>query len=88
MSYNNFYESTGYYFKKWRNENDLTLREVSERSGKSIGWLNDIESGRNRIYLEDAILICGIYGKTINELYNAVMKTQKNTKSNSNKNER
>lgn len=71
---NMFYSELGTTLKEWRKNKRYTLQEISEKMGKSKGWLNDVESGRNRIFLDDAIKLCGLYDKDIIELYNIIMK--------------
>lgn len=58
----------GAILKENRKKLGLTLEEVSSRFGKSKGWLNDIESGRNRIYYDDMLGLCEIYNLDINEI--------------------
>ena len=41
-------ESFGEAFRKARTEKKVTLRELGEHVGKSIGYLSDIEHGRKR----------------------------------------
>jgi transcriptional regulator with XRE-family HTH domain len=38
--------SFGQRLRRWRNEQGLTLREVSERSGISVTYLSDLERGK------------------------------------------
>ena len=44
----------GKNIKKAREDRSLTLKQVSERSGVSIGFLGDIEIGRTNPLLKDA----------------------------------
>lgn len=66
---------TGKVLKKFRKMNGLTLKDVSEKIGKSKSWLGDIESGRNRIYFDDLKELCDLYNLDIKYLFDEINKS-------------
>ena len=69
---NEIYTITGSLLKRARKNNNLTLEEVANKFGKSKSWIGDIESGRNRIYFDDAIKLCSLYKIDIDELSKSI----------------
>ncbi|MFQ6792013.1 MAG: helix-turn-helix domain-containing protein [Thomasclavelia sp.] len=65
---NDFNKINGSLLKEARKKQNLTLTEVAKKCGKSVGWLGDIESGRNRIYFDDMKILCSLYNITLDEI--------------------
>ena len=65
---------TGSILKNARKNKGLTLEQVAIQFNKTKGWLNDIESGRNRVYYDDMLKLCHIYNLDINEIANQILK--------------
>lgn len=51
-------KAIGRFFKYHRKLQGLTRQEVCDLVNRSVGWLQFIENGENRIYVDDAINLC------------------------------
>lgn len=67
-------EIIGTWLKEKRRKANYTQEEINNKFGRSRTWISDIEKGKNRILLDDAIEICKLYGCSLDELYEIIMK--------------
>lgn len=55
----------GKNFRRWRNRNSITLREVTEKTGFSMAYLSDLENGKRGISLGNAVKLAKFAGHSI-----------------------
>jgi transcriptional regulator with XRE-family HTH domain len=59
----------GHRLRRWRTDRDLTLRDVSEKSGLSIAYLSDLERGKlANPTLDTLTALAGALGLSLNML--------------------
>ena len=61
-------DNTGAYLKQIRIENNIKLKEVSELTGFSSGYISRIENGSSNLTKQALEKLCKVYSLDINEI--------------------
>lgn len=75
--------------RQLRTDNNLTLRELHDKTGISVSFISDIENKRRNPSIDKLKILCAALGVSINEFFNnvetgtPVLNTQNNDKNNS-----
>jgi transcriptional regulator with XRE-family HTH domain len=67
-------ESLGSAIRERRKALGLTLSNMSDRTGVSLGYLSQIELGKNSASIETLYRICLALGMKMSELFQAVQR--------------
>lgn len=67
-------ESLGQLIREKRKSHKLTLQQMSDRTGVSLGYLSQIELGKNSASIETLYRICLALGMKMSELFHAIQK--------------
>jgi transcriptional regulator with XRE-family HTH domain len=65
-------ERIGAFIRERRKALGLTLAQMSERTGVSLGYLSQIELGKNSASIETLYRICLAFGIRMSELFSAI----------------
>ena len=68
-------EALGTAIRERRKSLSLTLSNMSDRTGVSLGYLSQIELGKNSASIETLYRICLALGMKMSELFQAVQRT-------------
>lgn len=64
------YSNVGAQIKKIRNENNLTLKQLSEKTNLSTGFLSQLERGLSNVAIDSLVNIANALDVTIQDLLN------------------
>ncbi len=67
--------------KELRNKNNLTLKELSEKTDLSVGYLSQFERGINTIAIDSLNKIASVYGVNLNYFFSEDERKQKKSSS-------
>lgn len=71
-----YYKTVGSFFKLKRQEKGVSINDVAIAVNHGKIWYYDIETGKNRIFLKDAMLLCKYFNSSLSELQEYLEKNQ------------
>lgn len=69
-----YYKTVGAFFKMKRLEKGVSINDVAIAVNHGKIWYYDVETGKNRIFLKDTILLCKYFNCNLNELQEYIEK--------------